>query len=133
MEQSDSPQPVRQTQSETQPVQTATPAAAQRNPTLILAEQNALLQNIIDQQREMIQRLTEQNNLTQHQLAQRQDGLNSVVVDDVRWGFWSMVWFIIKWVLASIPAMILLGILGAIIFAILAALGVAAGNLFWFQ
>ena len=31
-----------------------------------------------------------------------------VVVTDIKMKFWSMVWFMIKWVIASIPAVILL-------------------------
>lgn len=38
-----------------------------------------------------------------------------VVVVDIRMGFWSMVVFMVKWVLASIPAVIILAILLAVI------------------
>ena len=57
-----------------------------------------------------------------------------VVVTGVEIPFFSMVWIILKWTLASIPAMILMWMLGALLFAvgggiiaaILAAAGVAA-------
>jgi hypothetical protein len=59
-----------------------------------------------------------------------------VVVTGVDIPFFSMVWIILKWSLASIPAMILLWLVGAvlvaigggIVAAILAAVGVAAEN-----
>ena len=44
-----------------------------------------------------------------------------VVIMDIRMDFGSMVAFMIKWVLASIPALIILTILGVIATAILAA------------
>ena len=31
-----------------------------------------------------------------------------VVVTDIKMKFWSMVWFMVKWVIASIPAVLLL-------------------------
>lgn len=38
----------------------------------------------------------------------------TVVVTDIQMPFFSMVWFLVKWTLASIPAMLILGlILGA--------------------
>ena len=57
-----------------------------------------------------------------------------VVLTGIDMPFFSMVWFILKWTLASIPAMIILWLLGALLFAlgggiiaaILAATGVAA-------
>ena len=55
-----------------------------------------------------------------------------VVVTGVDIPFFSMVWLILKWSLASIPAMILLGLLGAVLSAlgggILAAIFAAVGT-----
>jgi hypothetical protein len=45
-----------------------------------------------------------------------------VVVTDIRMPFLSMMVFMIKWVIASIPAFIILSILGAIVTAILGTL-----------
>jgi hypothetical protein len=42
-----------------------------------------------------------------------------VVVTDIDMPFMSMVVFIIKWTIAAIPAMIVLGIIGAILAAVL--------------
>lgn len=54
-----------------------------------------------------------------------------VIVTDVRMPFISMVIFMVKWALASIPAMIIMTIfftiVGVLIFFVLAALGLAAG------
>jgi hypothetical protein len=47
-----------------------------------------------------------------------------VVVTDIRMPFWSMVWFMVKWVIASIPAFIIL----ATIFGLLAGFVVALMN-----
>jgi hypothetical protein len=53
-----------------------------------------------------------------------------VVVTDVDMPFFSMMTFMIKWALASIPAMCILsflfGIVGVVFFMIVAALGIAA-------
>ena len=43
---------------------------------------------------------------------------NSVVIVDVKMPFLSMVVFMVKWVIAAIPAFIILGILGSIIVGI---------------
>ena len=45
-----------------------------------------------------------------------------VVVTDIRMPFLSMMVFMIKWVIASIPAFIILSILGAIVTTILGTL-----------
>jgi len=45
-----------------------------------------------------------------------------VVVTDIRMSFGSMVAFMVKWVLASIPAMIILAFLGALFWTFFAAL-----------
>ena len=50
-----------------------------------------------------------------------------VVVTDIRMPFWSMVIFMIKWAIAAIPAFIMLAILGAIVTALLSALGMMFG------
>jgi hypothetical protein len=59
-----------------------------------------------------------------------------VVVTGVDIPFFAMVWLILKWSLASIPAMFILSVLSAALFvtvggaitALLTALGVAASN-----
>ncbi|ABL65748.1 hypothetical protein Cpha266_1731 [Chlorobium phaeobacteroides DSM 266] len=45
-----------------------------------------------------------------------------VVVTDIRMPFWSMVMFMVKWVFASIPALIILSIIMGIIMAIFTTL-----------
>ena len=45
-----------------------------------------------------------------------------VIVTDIRMPFLSMMVFMIKWVIASIPAFIILSILGAIVTTILGTL-----------
>ena len=39
-----------------------------------------------------------------------------IVVTNIRMKFWSMVWFMVKWAIASIPAMIILFIIGLLLF-----------------
>ncbi len=41
-------------------------------------------------------------------------GPTEVVVVDVKMKFWSMVVFMVKWVIASIPALIILGLIGTL-------------------
>lgn len=36
------------------------------------------------------------------------DDTREVVIIDIKMKFWSMVWFMVKWVIASIPALIIL-------------------------
>lgn len=52
---------------------------------------------------------------------------NEVIVTDIKMPFLSMVIFMIKWVLASIPAMIILMIVFTVVTAIL---GISMGNMF---
>jgi hypothetical protein len=56
----------------------------------------------------------------------------AVVVTDVRMNFVSMMTFMVKWALASIPAMLILsvifGMVGTVFFMLIAALGVAAAH-----
>jgi len=40
-----------------------------------------------------------------------------VVVTDIRMRFWSMVWFMVKWTIASIPALIILFLIGFLVIA----------------
>ena len=35
--------------------------------------------------------------------------IKHVIITDIRMRFWSMVWFMVKWVIASIPAIVILG------------------------
>jgi len=48
---------------------------------------------------------------------------HNVVVTDIQMPFMSMVIFMVKWVIAAIPAMLILTILGAIMTAVFGALG----------
>jgi hypothetical protein len=42
---------------------------------------------------------------------------NQFVVTDIKMPFWSMVVFMVKWALASIPAFIILSVIGAFLWA----------------
>lgn len=48
----------------------------------------------------------------------------AVIITDVRMKFWSMVWFMVKWAIASIPALIILG-------AIVMLATAVFGAMFW--
>jgi hypothetical protein len=48
-----------------------------------------------------------------------------VSVVDFEMPFWSIVVLLVKWSIAAIPALIILGIIGSVLFAVLAAIGVA--------
>jgi len=58
--------------------------------------------------------------------------MQRVVVTDVSMSFGSMIVFMIKWALASVPAMLILSIIGGVVgvlfFAMIAALGLAASH-----
>ena len=43
---------------------------------------------------------------------------NEVSITDIKMPFWSMVVFMIKWAIASIPAMIIISIIFGILYAI---------------
>lgn len=47
---------------------------------------------------------------------------NHVVITDIKMPFMSMVVFMVKWVLASIPAFIILGIMGGVIAGLFTAM-----------
>ena len=47
-----------------------------------------------------------------------------VIVTDIKMPFWSMVIFMVKWVIASIPAFIILFVLAGIFMGVLGALGI---------
>jgi hypothetical protein len=49
-------------------------------------------------------------------------GPNEVVVVDVKIPFWSMVVLLVKWALASIPAIIILFIIGSVLSALFGGL-----------
>lgn len=49
-------------------------------------------------------------------------GAQPVVVVDVRMSFWSMVVFMVKWVIASIPAGLILLVLGGFVYGLVSAL-----------
>ena len=48
--------------------------------------------------------------------------INEVVVTDVRMSFSSMVFFMVKWAIATIPAIIILTVVGSITLGLLRAL-----------
>lgn len=50
------------------------------------------------------------------------EGVTRVIVTDIRMPFMSMVVFMVKWVIASIPAFIILSVIGAVIMGILSSL-----------
>ncbi|QOP45442.1 hypothetical protein [Sulfurimonas paralvinellae] len=47
---------------------------------------------------------------------------NEVVITDIKMPFFSMVWFMVKWAIAAIPAFIILTLLGAFTMGILSGL-----------
>ena len=47
--------------------------------------------------------------------------MEKVIITDIQMKFWSMVWFMVKWALASIPAFIVLAFIGAMIFMFIIA------------
>ena len=47
--------------------------------------------------------------------------LNNIVVADIKMPFSSMVVFMVKWAIATIPALIILTVIGSIIFGIVNA------------
>jgi hypothetical protein len=50
------------------------------------------------------------------------DNATRVIVTDIHMPFWSMVRFMVKWAFAAIPALIILGVLGALLSALLGGL-----------
>jgi ABC-type multidrug transport system permease subunit len=46
------------------------------------------------------------------------EAVNRVIVTDIRMGFGSMVVFMVKWVIASIPAAIILAVVAGVFWAI---------------
>lgn len=49
-------------------------------------------------------------------------GNNEVTVVDIKMPFWSMVFFMVKWAIASIPAIIILVIVGSVFFGVLSGI-----------
>ena len=56
-----------------------------------------------------------------------QDLQRQVVVTDIRMPFWSMVTFMVKWVIASIPAFLILGVLWVVLMAVFGMMGRMGG------
>lgn len=50
---------------------------------------------------------------------------HQVVVTNIRMPFWSMVWFLVKLAIASIPALIILWLMMAVVLAVLGFVGLA--------
>ena len=55
------------------------------------------------------------------------NSIQPVIVTDIEMSFWSMVVFMVKWVIAAIPAMIILAVIG---FAAATLLGGFFGEIF---
>ena len=53
--------------------------------------------------------------------------ISQVNIVDIKMPFWSMVTFMVKWVIASIPAFIILTVIGVIVFGILG--GISRGGI----
>ena len=54
-----------------------------------------------------------------------------VIVVDIKMRFWSMVFFMVKWVVASIPAIIILAILWAVAMVIFQT--ITGGGMMWWH
>ncbi|TJY63096.1 hypothetical protein E4T66_05135 [Sinimarinibacterium sp. CAU 1509] len=52
-----------------------------------------------------------------------EDQSSRVIVTDIQMPFWSMVTFMVKWVIAAIPAMLILMFIGLFAYSALSALG----------
>ena len=50
------------------------------------------------------------------------DSTNTIVVTDIKIPFWSLVVLMVKWALASIPAVVILVVIGAVASAVLTML-----------
>lgn len=57
-------------------------------------------------------------------------GRREVVVTDIRMPFASMVAFMVKWAIAAVPAMIILGLLWWLMMAVLFGIGGTGGGMF---
>ena len=64
--------------------------------------------------------------VTENPMASNYQPIQSVVITDIRMPFDSMVIFMVKWAIASVPAAIILVIIVAILWAMLGALGLAS-------
>lgn len=58
-----------------------------------------------------------------------EDGNQYVVVTDIRMSFLSMVVFMVKWVVASIPAFIILSLIGSMLMMLLSGMMGGMGRL----
>ena len=65
---------------------------------------------------------------TQKANTQKSDARLEVVVTDIKMPFGSMVAFMVMWMLASIPAMIILAFIGFIAMAVLGGIGAIFSN-----
>lgn len=54
--------------------------------------------------------------------------LSGVVVKDIKMPFSSMVVFMVKWAIATIPALIILAVVGSMLFSVLGYLGYFLGG-----
>ncbi len=52
------------------------------------------------------------------------DAAKPVVITDIRMRFWSMVWFMVKWAIAAIPALIILAVIFVSLGTVFSLIGV---------
>lgn len=113
--------------------------AAQSSPTALLAAQSQSLAELVAIQKAQsaqIEALKQQNErlIAVNQNAGQSRGLSAVRIENINMPFWSLVGFLIKLSLASIPAMLILWVIFAVIALVLGGVfgGIfgAFGNLF---
>lgn len=98
--------------------------AAQSSPTALLAAQSQSLAELVAIQKAQsaqIEALRQQNErlIAVNQNAGQSRGLSAVRIENINMPFWSLVTFLIKLSLASIPAMLILWVIFAVIALVL--------------
>jgi len=96
------------------------PTELMRTQTLLLGEISQSLGELQDMQVAVVSDLGR----LQDMISKPQSQVSDVSVVDINMRLLSMVWFMVKWVLASIPATV---VLGACILGLVLALGTATG------
>lgn len=114
-----------------------TPASASKQPLALLDSQVQLLAELRDIQRaqqQQIEELKRQNetmisllNAPPQAGLPTRDGLLETKIENFNMPFWSLVGFLIKMSIASIPAALIIAILIGLITALLALLGISIG------
>lgn len=104
------------------------------NPTELLREQTRLLREIslmaAQTQTAQLRVREEMAKLTQQFEAAQQRAMPTNVMD-VQMSLGSMVVFMIKWAIASIPAGLVLGVLAAVVMFLLSLVGLGIGSQLW--